>query len=98
MIFVSETVRSERNSISAVSAVDKLNARPRSSVVRTVTSLRALDVAMQHLFQSLLAKGHFPFGGLLRPLLKCVKHQDRLSQLDEVEHPHGGVSPITLSS
>jgi hypothetical protein len=38
---------------------------------------------MQHFFQSLLAKGHFPFEGLLRLLLKCVKHQNRISQLDE---------------
>jgi len=38
--------------------------------------LRALDVAMQHIFQSLLAKGHFPFGGLLRLLLKCVQEEN----------------------
>ncbi len=45
MILVSETVRSERNSISAVSLADKPSARPNSSAVRTVTNLRVLDVA-----------------------------------------------------
>ena len=59
MIVVSETVGSEGNSSSAVSLADRPRAQPNSSGVRTLTTLRDVDVAMQHLVQSLSAKNRF---------------------------------------
>ena len=46
MILASETVRSERNSISAVSLADKPSTRPNSSAVRTLTNFRVLGVTI----------------------------------------------------
>src|SRR4030066_95250 len=90
MIFESATVNSERNSISAVSAMDKPRASPSSFAERTVTTLLALDFAIQNLPKPLATDFYFVPGCLLSRFPEPVKHNNRLFQLDEIEHTHGG--------
>ena len=86
MILIKATVRSERNSISAVSLTDKPNACPSSAAVRTLIIFWILDVAMQHLIKSLLADRQFATWCFLPLFLKGVKHHDGLGQFDKIEH------------
>ena len=89
MICASAHVRSERNSILPVSALDKPRAFPNSSAVSIRMDLSEFFFLIQHLLQSLTRQTDLTQWSFLRLLLESMKNDDRLRSADIVENAYG---------